>query len=442
MEHAQVGKTTFFSKSFYVATIAAIGLGIGSISSAAGAEPSQDTATDLNGVVTSGGAPASKVTVLIYTAHPKSGPSAYCPSCYPDCSKRATTAADGSFHIPKLADWLKFRVLLVGSGYEPKFVGGVDPAKGHLDVDLQKRDSSADAQHIVVGRVTDAAGKPVIGASVSPVGIRQKDSVMMGAVPGVDPLAISDEEGAFRLHTDKVDGKLIVSVEARDLAPTIAEDLSPGQADPTRITLTTGAFITGYVRDEHGKGMPGIVIEARGMNHSASRFSQPIQMQIASTTDGRFTLSNVAAGVEYKVFARMESLNALGLATTVQGTMTDDDGSTTPDVNLIAQSGLSVTGRVVMSDGQPLPPDVHVILTRTEVGDSQFASIGADGRFTLTGVPRNENVTLALNANNFRLEPNVYTRTGVYLLRSSLDRGIRDFKLSVYPVADSKKQSP
>ena len=49
-------------------------------------------------VVDTTGAALENATVLIYKAGVKTGYSTYCPTCYVDCGKHATTTADGAFN--------------------------------------------------------------------------------------------------------------------------------------------------------------------------------------------------------------------------------------------------------------------------------------------------------------------------------------------------------
>ena len=87
---------------------------------------------DLSGVVMAGEKPVLRAIVYVYTAGPRVGTSPYCPSCYADCGKRATTDKSGAFKIPSLDPQLIFRILVVAEGYETMFVPGVDAAMGPI----------------------------------------------------------------------------------------------------------------------------------------------------------------------------------------------------------------------------------------------------------------------------------------------------------------------
>ena len=66
--------------------------------------------------------PIAGATVYIYTASVREGTSPFCPSCYPDCGKKAKTDERGAFGIVSLDPALLFKVLAVAEGYSPRFV--------------------------------------------------------------------------------------------------------------------------------------------------------------------------------------------------------------------------------------------------------------------------------------------------------------------------------
>src|ERR1035437_7825732 len=93
----------------------------------AAASAAEDRVTLTGKVADSGGKPLEHATVLVYHAGVKTGYSTYCPSCYADCGKRATTDAEGAFTIKNLSADLLFQLLVVRDGYLSTFVKSVDP---------------------------------------------------------------------------------------------------------------------------------------------------------------------------------------------------------------------------------------------------------------------------------------------------------------------------
>ena len=106
------------------------------------------SASDLTGVVVDAGRkPLPGATVYIYTAFPKVGVSALCPSCYRDCGKHTSVDAAGGFHLDGLDPSLRFDLLAVADGYEPAFAHHTDPAKGPVTIELRPR-SLADTDRL------------------------------------------------------------------------------------------------------------------------------------------------------------------------------------------------------------------------------------------------------------------------------------------------------
>ena len=172
---------------------------------------------DLRGTVTTpDGEQVSGALVVIDTAAVKKGTSPLCPSCYPDCGKRAETAADGSFEIKGLDADLTFRVLVIGNGYQSKQVKSVDPAKGPIDVQVERLDlAKLDPKRILRGVVLDPNGKPVVGASLEPESF--KTDSYHGFSPGIlDPLAVTNKNGEFVMTSKSPISYVSLRVKARD----------------------------------------------------------------------------------------------------------------------------------------------------------------------------------------------------------------------------------
>jgi hypothetical protein len=89
----------------------------------------------LRGTVTAAdGEPLANALVIIYTAKPRVGTSATCPSCYTDCAKSATTNERGELEIRSLDPSLLFRVGGLAADSEARFVADVDPAAGPITI--------------------------------------------------------------------------------------------------------------------------------------------------------------------------------------------------------------------------------------------------------------------------------------------------------------------
>jgi hypothetical protein len=173
---------------------------------------------DLTGrVMTSAGSPLGGARVMIYTAGVKRGTSSFCPSCYADCAKSATSDAGGAFRIASLDPELVFRVLVVAEGCKPQFLDKVDPAAGAVEAKLEALPTDIEPGRLFRGRVVDDAGRPVVGATVSPFGATER-GLSVGGVDGADPAAVTNAAGEFLIVCQRPGLWLDVEVSARGLA--------------------------------------------------------------------------------------------------------------------------------------------------------------------------------------------------------------------------------
>ena len=128
-------------------------------------------------------APYAGATVWIYSAKPKAGPGAVCPTCYADCAKRVTSDATGSFIIPSLDPALLFKVLVTAEKYSPIFLENTDPAEAPVLAKLVELDPARmKPGHVLRGRVLDPLGKLVAGARVEPFAKRSGSSTQYGGL--------------------------------------------------------------------------------------------------------------------------------------------------------------------------------------------------------------------------------------------------------------------
>jgi protocatechuate 3,4-dioxygenase beta subunit len=366
---------------------AAIGLGVLLAGAAAPQRPA------LAGMVTDeAGRPLAGATVYVYTAGPRQGTSPFCPSCYADCGKRQVTDGHGRFRIPAVDPGLVFRLLAVRDGYEPAFLAAADPLKGESALELRPTDRSPDPERLITGRIVDPSGAPVVGATVEPLGYRTFEGGDFGSVPGLDPLAISDQRGEFRFRVPEVGAFAYALINARGLAPRVAANLVAGA--PRDVQLGLGTVLTGVVRDPAGRGVSGAVVHAVPADQRVETFTH--WQEIATDETGRFTLQNVPAQREVTVAVRMDSLRQAGLGTAHLTLMTEGEGSVTGSIDLTATPAAPLAGRLVLKDGKPVPPGTRVVLWRQRTFDTQEAVVGADGAFRFAGIPRGEVLELAL----------------------------------------------
>jgi hypothetical protein len=149
------------------------------------------------------------------------------------------------------------------------------------------------------------------------------------------------------------------------------------------MTVTDGATLRGrLVRD----GKPVANAEIAISTHSHRAGTTFPEMRIGTKEDGTFALTNVPAGRIYYLYAKMESLAAQGLAADVVECETKDDGQEADVGDIPVKPGFTLRGKVVLSDGKPIPPDMHMNLFSDRTDDMQSAVLSPDGRFELKGL--------------------------------------------------------
>jgi hypothetical protein len=344
---------------------------------------------DLTGVVVDASTrPLSGATVYVYTASPRIGVSAFCPSCYRDCGKHAPVDGAGKFRLKALDPTLRFDLLAVADGFEPSFTRHIDPMGGPVTIKLTPR-SISDADRLITGIVVDSHGKPVVGASVTPNGYRIGLRIGYGNIPGIDKLSLTNAKGEFALRIPAADAKLDVLVTARGLAPHIARMLAPGQSlgqapgQSQTIPLTEGATITGHVMRD-GKPVAGARVGFIQKNRASSDFLG--RFEIGTNGDGLFVMTNMGPNQTYMVYTPMEGLSG---GVTEPGIANLGDDKTSSDAGtLMVRPGRRIAGRVVVPEGASIPPHTQITLACDLSGDGRSVEVHGDGTFSFDGVPK------------------------------------------------------
>lgn len=340
--------------------------------------------------------PVANATVFIWTAGPKEGPGILCPSCYVDCGKQGRTDANGAFRIDSLDPKLLFRLLVVAPGHQSVYVPKTDPAAGDVSITLAPLDpAKLAAPTRIRGMVLGPDGQAVPGATIGPEGVSYGMGTRWGGTDAfVDPLAVTDEHGRFWLYCTNGVDQVHAVVEARALAKRWAA-LEPG-ADHL-IRMEEGVMLTGRIERE-GRAVPGVVVGAVTADRTAGNFFRCDEL--ATDEDGRFGLPNMPPDREFIFYAKMDSLGDRG-ALPPRRFQAGKTGGTVDLGTLPLQPGHRVAGRVVLSDGKPIPPDTRLLLGREQAWDHTEARLGPDGRFAFTGVPE-ESVSISVRVKAYK----------------------------------------
>jgi hypothetical protein len=358
---------------------------------------STDRQPDLLGRVTNeDDSPVSKATVFIYTAGPKTGTAVVCPSCYPDCHKKAQTDADGRFKIGSLDPKLLFRLLVVAAGHESTFVTKVDPALGAPKVTLKRLSQDVLKSNTrIAGMVMDEEGKPVIGAVISPEGVQRGSGTQWGGTDEyVDAVAVADDQGRFVLLCKKEIQTVHATVEGNNVAKRWVA-LTPGKDHLIR--MQEGVAVTGRIV-RNGQPLSGVAV---GLVTKDRVCGNCLRCDtLATDKEGRFILGNVPPEREFVLYATMDSLrNKGGVESRI---FTTGKTGTTLDLGkLETKPTHRLAGRVVLSDGKPVPPETRLFLGREDAWDHTEATLDADGHFEFQGVPA-ESVGLSVRIKGYK----------------------------------------
>ena len=339
-------------------------------------------------VTDASGKPVEHATVLVYEAGVKKGYSIYCPTCYPDCGKHAATDSDGNYSIAGLNSDLVFNLLVMHDGYSSMFVKKVDSEKGAETAVLKPRVAPADTRQVVRGHVVDAHGRPVADAVVEQQGVTffrpdgQIGGTRFGGADGwIDSLSVTNEKGDFEIAYGQPAARMILNVEPRGMSAKLFT--LPTGPERKTLTVTDGATIRGrLLRD----GKPVANAEIGIVTHSRRSGTTFSEMRIGTQEDGTFAITNVPAGRIYVAYAKMESLAAQNIAGDVVECETKDDGQEVDIGDIQLKPAYTLRGRVVLTDGKEIPPDMHVNLGADRAWDNQSVIIAPDGSFEFKGL--------------------------------------------------------
>jgi beta-lactamase regulating signal transducer with metallopeptidase domain/protocatechuate 3,4-dioxygenase beta subunit len=338
----------------------------------------------------SDGKPVAGATVVIATAGVQHGYSTYCPSCYADCGKRAATDAAGTFAIPHVSPELRFRLLVVRDGYSPVFVENVQAFGGPAAVKLSRRALPDDPHRVVRGHVVGPRGEPLPGAVVETEAIAYQDAQgrdvrMWGAVKWADPLAVTNDGGDFEIASARAASNITLMVRARGMASQRFAAVETG-AERHTLALNRGANVRGRLVN-HGQPVGGAEMGLVSRDRAVGRFYS--EVRVGTEPDGSFLFSNVPVPGEWYVYAKMDSVQSRGATAAVEcATERDDETVSVGDVTL--QPGHRLRGRVLLTDGKPIPAGMRIQLSTQSAWDDQIHELPADGRFDFVGLPRDD----------------------------------------------------
>jgi hypothetical protein len=341
--------------------------------------------------------PLAGATVMVSTAAPREGVAVFCPSCYLDCGRTATTDADGKFSFTGLDSELVFRLVATAEGHRSRVSDRIDPLVDQAQLALEALPKDLTPERVVRGRVVDAAGKPVAGAQVEPFGCLTATRHWWGSMPGVDAVSITNNEGEFIITAAE-------PAEAFDL-----EVRSPRHAAKRfglretgkdhELPVEDGAMIRGRLV-KGGNPVAGVSVGLVQCDRNAETFLG--EYYIGTRDDGTFELPFVPPNDDFYIYTTMESMKGAGALPLKRVTIGESG-------KLIALGDLPVgpahilSGRIVLTNGATLREPIQLLLSREGAWDSQRAMVSGDGTFRFENVPEQEPVTFTARIPGYHL---------------------------------------
>ena len=265
-----------------------------------------------------------------------------------------------------------------------------------VPITLRSRPLPAEPARVVRGQVLDPDGKPAAGAVVETFGCFSTKGRWWGKVDIADPLAVTNEQGEFAIICDESVTALDLKVEHRGALRRNFEAIKSG-GEQHLFKLDAGVSIEGRVLDR-GQPVPGIAIGICQADRSVSNFLGPYQ--IGTDADGRFSLPNLPAGEELFIYGIMDTLHDRGALAATK--FTSSSGATTNMGDLTLAPAHTLSGKLVLTDGKPVPAHTRVMISRQYAWDSRFAEAAADGSFSVDGIPA-ELIKIHVSIKGYRL---------------------------------------
>lgn len=398
----------------------------------------QDDQSKLDGVILGAdGKPVANALVSVFSAAPRDGQrSTVGIKHYPDCGRHTRTDVQGQFAITRVDKELLFRLLVTAPGHRPDYIRDADPQFGGSQLRLKPlRIGNVPATQRITGKLIDPAGRPVPGGRIEVNGTRYGNISYSSATTGkVDPMAMSDEKGEFFLDCTNDVAALTVTIEGPRLAKRRMW-LDAGRAHLIRLRL--GVTVTGRVLNT-GKPVAGSTLTMDTQDREASVFLRGFE--VATDANGRFALTHVPGETALKLYTRLRELEEMNAGLLPKTITTGADGSTLQLGDLEMTPAYTLRGRVLLSDGQPVPARTRITLGLDQSNDTRSVALDPDGWFEFTGVPA-DHVSLSVRVPGYRISgknPNKdWLNDGRLLGR--LEKSIEEFFIEFEPGARSER---
>jgi protocatechuate 3,4-dioxygenase beta subunit len=245
---------------------------------------------------------------------------------------------------------------------------------------------------VIAGSVTDAAGRPIAGATVEwkdGQGTAFGDGVTYGQFK-----AVTGRDGRYRLAYEDDYDECDLGVAAPGWAPLVRGNVRPGTpAEPAEanFTLEPAHWLAGRVVDEESQPLVGariVIMPALHLLNPAVAYPAVIR-QAKTDAEGRFRLEDLPGPKA-----------AIELRAPDQRPPKETEIEMDREVDLVMEGYGVIRGRVTDAEtGEPIP-----VFTVRQSLDMQALSFTApDGRFVLERLPRGGSVKVGVEAEGYVL---------------------------------------
>ena len=283
-----------------------------------------------------------------------------------------------------------------GSGTIPSASGNLHGKAGPDEAQDRPIDARAKVDGpgvAITGWVAGPDGQPLAGARLeSPIlNIREK-TVTTG--PDGRFTITADEvprnEFALRIDAPEMASKMFTIVaEPRPLttaplgpAPTVYP-MEPSGLIGRPLEMDRGSVVTGRVVRE-GKPVPAATIGLwRDVHGYDAMLGSP---EVKTDAEGRFRFPHAPADARCWIYVATGSLERPG-AVPPSPLRTPGRDLSVDLGDLMVRPGRTLSGRVVFSDGKPLPANAEIVVSADHAGGSLRTGFDQRGRFTVAGLP-------------------------------------------------------
>jgi hypothetical protein len=249
---------------------------------------------------------------------------------------------------------------------------------------------------------------------------------------------VTNLRGEFALTSRSPAEYISVQVKARGLASHLFGKLSP-EKPSHELRLGRGVGVTGRIVRE-GKPLPGVVVGLVQASRNSRTFLGPTQ--IATDESGRFLFINVAPNDLYYVYGIMSSFKAYGSLRAFE-VKACGDGTKTDVGELEVVPGHRLAGRIVLSDGKPLPLHTRILVSRGQAWDTQMAEVDEEGRFVVEGMPTEDySVSSFIKGYEMSSKNECADPVNPGLLEGRVDRDVSDLTILYEPSGGGERRPP